>query len=932
MAMRQPKTDQLGETGQVAVVLFFDDLGWGPLPTNKHDLGTDLFVQVRRDDLTELGMLLGVQVKTGDSSFNEPTQVGGHAGWWFRETHQRHGDYWSNHHIPHILVIQDEARERRFWVRLDRTTIESTGVGIRVFVPESQVLTADAAEVWTDIVAEARKLQSFEGARWTFNITQVPESEWPRYALLASRITAPHPNQGFSNDINWAEAVALCLEADLQRWDHFASQRENVPTPAEARELEDPGWKFAAAIYSWLTGSSDELESLNTDEMATSLRVAHAICLSTVLTDRRDWDSAIALLRSLRDPSHVSVDQAWLAVHLGWVLFESGQISEARAAFGDSIAMHAAFPSSLTNSAIRAAGILALFDSAPAFSGDVAAAVQASDSTLSWWQTQKIENALNDFLRRSYQRWAHDGSTTFGGGDPTHNDLLSAELSARLVGNRRSSRYAAFLRAIANLTLPNGPHAKPEEQLELLRTSGYPKELALALHHLRSEGPLSQVSAYMTGVTVTQVTTTSMRADLESLEVAGAYLPTDVAEKWISYLLDAFDDPTSFQHRFNLSFEVRHDILDALVGLRLHFTETQERRLIQLALGLPEESTQLFEGSLSQMLRGLEPTILADRAAEISSRGLTLAPDTWLSRMFIDLTADRINESREVVGKRILSGNLATIPSSFSIDSLTFDEASALVAACALKFQEYQSQLNGVGFGGLDAYYLAARVAVLGPEQVRQIAWTAVVEGVTADDVIHDRKTNAVEFLATRTDAIPEEHRESLLRASDRLRNIPPSQFSGFDSLSLPPAGPAFAALYLELQPENDDWQSALSGLFAGTPHERRIGVDLLARRSGYELLLLAMTRDMDLDVAHSAMFGLARCAAKDSSIARTVSPRLLALVEGGGEQAALHVGRGIMAAGTWVPEIETLVTALQSHESLWIRKLAHDLEGQRFT
>jgi hypothetical protein len=186
--VRQSAKNQLGEAGQTAVTTFFNDLGWGPLDTNRHDLGTDLFVQLRRDDLTDLGAMLGVQVKTGDSFFNEPAEVGGRKGWWFRESDRRHEDYWTNLHIPHILIMQDQARERRFWARLDRSMIESTGAGIRVFVPESQTLTDDARGIWSDMVAEARKNQSFEGGRWSFDITELPESEWPRYALLASSV------------------------------------------------------------------------------------------------------------------------------------------------------------------------------------------------------------------------------------------------------------------------------------------------------------------------------------------------------------------------------------------------------------------------------------------------------------------------------------------------------------------------------------------------------------------------------------------------------------------------------------------------------------------------------------------------------------------------------------------------------------------------
>ncbi len=96
------------------------------------------------------------QATSGDFSWPPAETSVGHQwilshghGQWYRETDKRHENYWSNHYLPHILVMQNEARDKQVWARLDRTTIESTGVGIRVFVPESQTLIRDAAEVWT---------------------------------------------------------------------------------------------------------------------------------------------------------------------------------------------------------------------------------------------------------------------------------------------------------------------------------------------------------------------------------------------------------------------------------------------------------------------------------------------------------------------------------------------------------------------------------------------------------------------------------------------------------------------------------------------------------------------------------------------------------------------------------------------------------------
>jgi hypothetical protein len=432
----------------------------------------------------------------------------------------------------------------------------------------------------------------------------------------------------------------------------------------------------------------------------------------------------------------------------------------------------------------------------------------------------------------------------------------------------------------------------------------------------------------MAGVTIEQMTTTSYRADLESLKVAGAYLPRQTAELWINYLAGALDDSASFQSRFNVNFEVRHDILHALAGLQLHLTEDQHRQLIQFALNLPEDSTQLLESSLRQILNSVTPAILDEHTDTIVSRGLSLPSGSWLGRVFVDLTALNNPDSREAASARIFSGSLGAISSGVTFDSLTVEEAGAIMAACVGQFSKDRDETNGVAIGGPDAYGLAAHMAAFGPEVAKPSSWAVVVEMITSGDVIHDRKTRALEFLASHSDLIPQEHRDALLRASDVLRRIQPSPLSGFDSLSLPPAGPAFAALYLELQTEDDDWQNAINALLSGTPRERRAAIEILARRSGHELLLLAMTRDADLEVAHSAMQGLARRAAEDASVARAMLPRLLDLVTFGGEQAALHIGRGIMATRVHTATIAPLVAVLQSHSSLQIRSLADALDN----
>ena len=925
MPMQQSHADQIGEAGQSALITFFNDLGWGPLPTNKHDLGTDLFVQIRGDDLTDLGMMLGVQVKTGNTWFRRETTLDDRPGWWFSESTDKHRSYWADHNIPHILVIQDELRVRRHWVRLDRTTIESTGSGIKVFVPEDQVLDGGAAALWIELVAEARKLQSFEGARWRFNVTQIPETEWPRYALLASRIVAPHPNQGFSSDINWAEALALCIQADHHRWDAFAAERDNVPSAEEAASSADPGWRFAAAVYQWMNGSTDQLEAMELGEVTPELRVAIAICLSILLEDRFELSAASQLLESLQD-DQPSVDQAWLAVQKGWLLYESGDFEQADEQIRRSVAMHGSFASGIVNSAIRSAGILALFNMAPLLSGDVAAAVQASDTTLSWWQTQQVENALNRYLRNAYSGWVDDGTVTFGQSDSTHNDLYSAELAARLLGNRRSSQYATYLRSIANLTSPRGPHAAPAIQLEALRRSGYKKEMAAALKRFRRDGPLAPLATFMTDARPSMSTTTSIHADLEALEVAGSYLSSAIAGEWVAYLLDALDDPSTFMRRFRMEFNPQNDVLDALAGLTVHFTPDTEEHILGFALALPSDSDQLLVRALARVLTSLTEERLQVFADRLAARGVEHSAESWLGRLLVDLASPFAQEARAEVSRRMISGTLGAIPDGFRIDQMTLEEAIAVRDRCGSELETFSGQLNGIGIGGLDPYRTLAMIAMFGPDSTRASSWDVLIAGLSAEDVIHERKTQSIEYLVSASASIPLEWKEPLLTIASMLLTAP-TRFSGFSFSGMGDVGPACRRLLVVLAAEDEHWAQSISHLLTGSSEDRSLAVKTLSERPGHELILLALSKDSDALVARAALRGLARRATEESSVAQFANEVLIEATRGRGEQAALSIGGGVISATSRCAESALLIGVLRGHESANIRRLAAELD-----
>ena len=93
--VRASRQEQVGGAGVSEVSAAFERLGWGVVENSRHDLGTDLFVLARDERLFDLGMVVGVQVKTGGEGsryFREPVRDDeGHLrGWWFRDDDRRH--------------------------------------------------------------------------------------------------------------------------------------------------------------------------------------------------------------------------------------------------------------------------------------------------------------------------------------------------------------------------------------------------------------------------------------------------------------------------------------------------------------------------------------------------------------------------------------------------------------------------------------------------------------------------------------------------------------------------------------------------------------------------------------------------------------------------------------------------------------------------
>ncbi|MFF0911849.1 DUF4365 domain-containing protein [Microbacterium enclense] len=924
--MKQSQEAQLGEYGEDCAVVFFTGIGWGPLRTNKQDLGTDLFVQLRTDDLTDLRMLLGVQVKTGPSWFKEPGRVGGRDGWWYRETDKRHAEYWANHHVPHILVLQSADMATRSWVALDQTTIQDTGLGMKVFVPADQALNASWKPHWIELVAEARKLLSFEGSRWTFSITQVPEEAWARYALLVPRLVVPHPNRGYESDINWAEAIASCADGAPHQWERFAELRSEVPNGLEAFTHESQGWRLASAIGRWVTGDASGLEEVDDSGFPPHLVAARVICASTAALDRYDVMAAAELLEREHRPGEVSADQVWIGVHLAHVRRLQGDLVSAKSMLEDLLSASSALTLDITTSALRSACVLGLFDLAPVHGGDVGSAVTAADNSASWWRTHSVAYGLEADAKKRFKKWAGDRSIVFGGTSSAHNDLFSAAFTARMAGDFGSWRSYTSLLAQTDLTTPPEGDYTAATSLDSLRQVGDAKTLTLVVRKVRSDGPLGVLAELADDVTPEHATSVSIHADLELLAEAGAHFSEKLARPWIDLLIEALSAPDKFYRKYGIRHWAYDDMFSALHGLSRHLTAADQATILAFAASLADDTSQLLERPLSRLLHNFEPSILDEQLAEFDTEA---TPASWPRQLFRDLLAPRSERVRKVVRDAILRGDLTALSGANDVTMISDDEAVVLLAECRAVFDQYKQPSNGVAMGGQDYYRLSTVLALKGPEATRDQAWDVTIEALMEPVDVPERKHNALRIVARSTNAVPARHSAALESAARRLRAAPPSQYAD-SRMGLAPIRPVLDELLLELNPRAADWNALLATLLAGDSASRRSASNVLARRAGYETTLLALTHDSDRDVAVQAVRGLAQRVAMDADLPASYLQGLLRLAEEAGEAIPFAMIGGLSEANDLNERAKELLAALVNHVSPAVKDDAADLVRER--
>lgn len=851
--MRASPTVGLGDVGQKAAFGEFSRKGFGPLENPTHDLGTDLFVQLRDSEGFDLGLMLGVQVKTGPSYLSTPGSVDGEIGWWFFAD-ARHANYWRSHLLRHVVVLvevdEDKRPLRMFWAPLTQETLTSTGNNFKVFVPEENDLESTPAASLIELARERRRELAYAGQAWSYRGASLAFEDRARFSMMVPRLVAPHPNRRSSLEvIEWHEAAALALQADAEAWKRVADQATTVPDVEAARAHAERTWRFAALVHDWAYGvpvDDSYIDDLTADPALTTA----ATLIRALLRFESDPHGAVNLLRYTDMQHVVPEDRAWHHLILGRLLLEISAWDEAALVLRDAEELLAQIPSDdLTVDYLRAQVLVATFNFVD--EDDFARLITAVDNPVNWWRSRDLASALETAIEDSYRREFSHGDSHLGGESEAHNQLSSIALVAQISGAWDQWRNAEGLNARRAVLLSGSTYDNPLAQL---RRAGKERALGAAIRRLIDEGPTEVLRDFVEGVHPSVVTSSTVRCDLLAVRLLHWMLPADQAMLWVGVLVGAITGTHSLPEPRNAV--VKDDYLRTLTRLADVLSETD-----RLAV-----ARALLEGDYLQHPFTLDPALhlasklaipescRSDLANIITDESIARERDRLLMALFSGSTA-----SNEVASRLLAEGNLDGMNGYAYWSDLSPEQLEHVIRA-AVQLQE-QLRIERTAEGRSmtvavrDPGELMANAALhAGPDSD---AWTKLVELMADEDLHPAYKESAAAELVARNRQIPDHIREGLLAATSRaIGQYELPDFSVGGLLGLGDRG-SLSTLQLALS-SGDDFQELLTQNLCD-PATRSACLELLGTRPGNELLLVSLMSDRDPQVRLAAGSSLAQ-------------------------------------------------------------------------
>lgn len=916
--IRAGETTDTGNLSESAAATAFARIGWpATLTTAAQDLGTDMLIAAR-DRRFHRGEYLGAQVKSGKSNLDSPIADGDgkHVGW-FVPVKAKHANYWIDNALPHVLVLYDHTTDLCHWAHLTDETIKKTGKGRKVVVPVVQVVAPEQAEKLLAIAATARAPVPLEGTVWTGAVPKAP-TDHLRFALIAPRLLAPHPNSGFG-PTTAAEAVALLMQARTAEIWPFGRSHEDVPARQDAATSDVWAWRFVAALADWLsTVKEPDFETLRDEALSVHERAAVTAVIAHRSMAAGALEEARALLQSEVEADDLApVDHAWLHLQLARAHQELANLDEARNAATLSLAVGSTQRHDVTATAIRGVAAAILFDTSTVGEYDIASTIRYSDTAVNWWRSQTAYRGAVALVETAFDRSVgHEPSDHDG--IKANNQLFASSLQAGILGSHGQWRHFSGLLARQEFVDTQTPDVSTlAKSLGTLRRAGDERAARRATWWVATNGPADAVRRATQVIDLTRATSSSIVADLTTLRVAGDIVDEATATAAADWLRDALEDPTRLRaltHR--MGYDPQQWIADKLEGIFLAIPREGAERTVSAIERYGADFGVLAERSWGGVLTAIPRWAwTADQAARLVALLPTFDEDDLVAAIALvgqgfDPTGR--NKLLDLIrGDRVWALNYID-----DLGDLTLDVVDEIRSICIARVEtDCAAERDGTLARG-SSRPLDSLVA-LTLAHPTDAAWDVVQQIVADPQMPAWYKQDAISRVASGRERIDGTRREALAGAIRTAGQLPPSdRWRGGDADLAAEA--IYANIVLSTSPSDVVGEIArLAG--GGTPH--RGWAARLAGDAGEIGSLAILATDPSPLVRAEAAYGLARAAA-DGVDTHTVKSTLRQAIGDRGRATGLAVSLVFEDSGNSPPLFEAR-GLLADHPSAEVRRRA---------
>lgn len=786
--MRASKAGLTGADGQLAVERQFVGLNWGVARNPiEHDLGTDLWVMARDERLFDLGAMLGVQVKTGQSWFRSPKQdsSGQVFGWWFADSDGEHFKYWRDHNVPHILVLHDPESGKSYWVSATADRFVSTGRGSKILVPADQVIDEAHLPALLEAALGQRKPSQWEGSAFQRS-EPILRPDRLRYALLTPRLIAPHPNrtvEGYEAD----EAIALLAKMRIRELSPSKSPYRETKAPdlEQCRASTDWEWRFYASLHAALIGGGDGgidaiQDLIDATDARPHERAAAAAAASSLLVESGQPGIAVELLdRLIAADVCGPTDHAWLLLHRARCLAELGDLQQALELAVEVQGLRAVAPHDPAAMAIVGAAADLIFSASSWVSGNVADAVTGRDTLAAWWRTQEVAWGLQEKAREDFREWADDerGTARGGASDQTWLHLRAATLIAGFTGDHTAWRAASSMLAQRVIATADSETGALVPALTLLRHTGDTDSLKLAIRRLLRTGPVRAVQEAAKAIDLKSSTRTGLYADITAIRESADVLTAEEAGRHMRWAIEVLENPSALAERLHPNFAILDAVLAMLAEVVPVLPASDLREVLDHLIALPVQADQAIAHGYAAVVGEIPTTAWSDDdLAALKNR----PPDNFeLERAFRIVLAAANEELRGGLKEQIANGDLAALEAFGDVRDLDSQTAARLVAKLSEKILQEVQELRS-GQSAIRTYSFAATLVLINHWHPEQANWGPVLDLLRTARNFSSHLKRPLENLRNLSPPIPEDLAVELEEILRSVMTRPPTAMTKF--------------------------------------------------------------------------------------------------------------------------------------------------------